>query len=165
MQGCCLQLRRGPQDPAVLRPKRCRGVGSAPHAGGPHRRGPGTALRRSAGSRDSLVVAGCLGCTRARGVEQRGDAMGRPFKQYLDGPRIYSCSTCRSHVADHDDIVSKVPTLTASFCSHVSVLHAPDGYVVSLGALPFGDAAMHSCSKWDIQVATREIIFCSMHCS
>lgn len=33
--------------------------------------------------------------------------MGRPFKQYLDGPRIYSCSTCRSHVADHDDIISK----------------------------------------------------------
>ena len=34
--------------------------------------------------------------------------MGRPFKQYLEGPRIYSCSTCRSHVADHDDIISKV---------------------------------------------------------
>lgn len=33
--------------------------------------------------------------------------MGRPFKQYLDGPRIYSCSTCRSHVADHDKIESK----------------------------------------------------------
>ena len=34
--------------------------------------------------------------------------MGRPFKQYLNGPRIYSCSNCRSHVADHDDIISKV---------------------------------------------------------
>jgi hypothetical protein len=42
--------------------------------------------------------------------------MGRPFKQYLDGPRIYSCSTCRSHVADHDDIISKV-RLTALACS------------------------------------------------
>jgi hypothetical protein len=42
--------------------------------------------------------------------------MGRPFKQYLDGPRIYSCSTCRSHVADHDDIISKV-RVTALPCS------------------------------------------------
>ena len=42
--------------------------------------------------------------------------MGRPFKQYLDGPRIYSCSTCRSHVADHDDIISKVHG-TALACS------------------------------------------------
>lgn len=33
--------------------------------------------------------------------------MGRPFKQYLTGPRIYSCSNCRSHSADHDEIISK----------------------------------------------------------
>lgn len=33
--------------------------------------------------------------------------MGRPFKQYLNGQRIYSCSTCRSHAADHDDMISK----------------------------------------------------------
>lgn len=33
--------------------------------------------------------------------------MGRPFKILLEAPRIYSCSTCRSHIADHDDIVSK----------------------------------------------------------
>ena len=33
--------------------------------------------------------------------------MGRPFKQYLGGSKIYSCSNCRSHAADHDEIVSK----------------------------------------------------------
>ncbi|CAI5535898.1 unnamed protein product [Closterium sp. Naga37s-1] len=33
--------------------------------------------------------------------------MGRPFKHYLKGPRIYSCSNCRSHAADHDEIISK----------------------------------------------------------
>lgn len=33
--------------------------------------------------------------------------MGRPFRVQLDGPRIYSCSTCRAHAADHDDIISK----------------------------------------------------------
>eukprot|EP00270_Netrium_digitus_P020351 TRINITY_DN836_c0_g1_i1.p1 TRINITY_DN836_c0_g1~~TRINITY_DN836_c0_g1_i1.p1 ORF type:complete len:112 (-),score=23.77 TRINITY_DN836_c0_g1_i1:759-1094(-) len=33
--------------------------------------------------------------------------MGRPFKQFLSGTKIYSCSNCRSHAADHDEIVSK----------------------------------------------------------
>eukprot|EP00271_Cylindrocystis_brebissonii_P009788 TRINITY_DN2506_c0_g2_i1.p2 TRINITY_DN2506_c0_g2~~TRINITY_DN2506_c0_g2_i1.p2 ORF type:complete len:112 (+),score=22.92 TRINITY_DN2506_c0_g2_i1:280-615(+) len=33
--------------------------------------------------------------------------MGRPFKQYLAGNKIYSCSNCRSHAADHDEIISK----------------------------------------------------------
>uniref|UniRef100_A0A7S0WSD2 Protein yippee-like n=1 Tax=Pyramimonas obovata TaxID=1411642 RepID=A0A7S0WSD2_9CHLO len=33
--------------------------------------------------------------------------MGRLFKQYLSGPRIYSCSNCRTHSADHDEIISK----------------------------------------------------------
>ncbi|KAK9867551.1 hypothetical protein WJX84_005479 [Apatococcus fuscideae] len=33
--------------------------------------------------------------------------MGRPFKQYLNGPRIYSCTRCRCHIADHDEIISK----------------------------------------------------------
>jgi hypothetical protein len=33
--------------------------------------------------------------------------MGRPFKQYLNAPRVYSCSSCRSHVADHEEIISK----------------------------------------------------------
>eukprot|EP00735_Rhodelphis_limneticus_P007263 TRINITY_DN19775_c0_g1::TRINITY_DN19775_c0_g1_i1::g.11293::m.11293 TRINITY_DN19775_c0_g1::TRINITY_DN19775_c0_g1_i1::g.11293 ORF type:complete len:114 (-),score=4.66,sp/Q9W2X7/YPL1_DROME/62.83/1e-46,Yippee-Mis18/PF03226.9/8.3e-21,HNH_5/PF14279.1/1.9e+02,HNH_5/PF14279.1/0.48 TRINITY_DN19775_c0_g1_i1:59-400(-) len=33
--------------------------------------------------------------------------MGRLYKSYLDGPRIYSCSTCRTHLAQHDEIISK----------------------------------------------------------
>ncbi|KAI8475230.1 MAG: Yippee/Mis18 [Monoraphidium minutum] len=33
--------------------------------------------------------------------------MGRPFRQYLGGPRIYSCAACGTHAADMDDIVSK----------------------------------------------------------
>ncbi|KAK9806841.1 hypothetical protein WJX72_004610 [[Myrmecia] bisecta] len=33
--------------------------------------------------------------------------MGRLFKQYLTGQRVYSCNTCRCHSVDHDDIVSK----------------------------------------------------------
>lgn len=33
--------------------------------------------------------------------------MGRPFKEYLTGDRLYSCIQCRSHTADHNDMISK----------------------------------------------------------
>ena len=45
--------------------------------------------------------------------------MGRPFKVYLSGPRIYSCSTCRAHAADHDDIISKVRAGPPSLSQHL----------------------------------------------
>ncbi len=92
-------------------------VARAPAAGVPVKN---NFLRRrtvTAENARALDVAGCLwrarGC--ATGSTVADDAsMGRPFKQYLDGPRIYSCSTCRSHVADHDDIVSKARPLVVS---------------------------------------------------
>lgn len=36
--------------------------------------------------------------------------MGRPFKQYLNASpgKLYICGTCRCHLSDHDEIVSKV---------------------------------------------------------
>eukprot|EP01102_Stenamoeba_stenopodia_P011055 TRINITY_DN337_c0_g1_i2.p1 TRINITY_DN337_c0_g1~~TRINITY_DN337_c0_g1_i2.p1 ORF type:complete len:111 (-),score=12.43 TRINITY_DN337_c0_g1_i2:168-500(-) len=33
--------------------------------------------------------------------------MGRVFATYLDGPRIYSCSSCQIHLAKYDEIISK----------------------------------------------------------
>eukprot|EP00798_Chlamydomonas_sp_ICE-L_P024953 gene24953-10611_t len=33
--------------------------------------------------------------------------MGRPFKQFIEAPRVYSCGNCRAHAADHDDLISK----------------------------------------------------------
>mmetsp|Transcript_5509 Transcript_5509/g.9707 ORF Transcript_5509/g.9707 Transcript_5509/m.9707 type:complete len:107 (-) Transcript_5509:83-403(-) len=33
--------------------------------------------------------------------------MGKLFKAYLSGSKIYTCSTCRCHLASHDDIISK----------------------------------------------------------
>lgn len=33
--------------------------------------------------------------------------MGRIFQRYLEGPRVYSCSSCRCHLANHDEIISK----------------------------------------------------------
>jgi len=40
------------------------------------------------------------------GAEEYGE-QGKMFKIYLCGPRIYSCSNCRTHLAKHDQIVSK----------------------------------------------------------
>ncbi len=34
--------------------------------------------------------------------------MGKIYRQYLNGSRLYGCSSCHCHSADHDDIVSKV---------------------------------------------------------
>ncbi|CAK0784845.1 hypothetical protein CVIRNUC_008050 [Coccomyxa viridis] len=33
--------------------------------------------------------------------------MGRPFRQYLNGSRIYACNTCHCHSADAEDVESK----------------------------------------------------------
>jgi hypothetical protein len=33
--------------------------------------------------------------------------MGRVFQNFLDGDKIYICNTCHTHIATHDDILSK----------------------------------------------------------
>jgi hypothetical protein len=33
--------------------------------------------------------------------------MGPAFRQYLEG-KVYGCASCKAHIADNDDIVSKV---------------------------------------------------------
>ena len=33
--------------------------------------------------------------------------MGRVYRTYLPGVRIYACGGCRAHLTNHDDIVSK----------------------------------------------------------
>jgi len=33
--------------------------------------------------------------------------MGRLFKEYLSGSRIYTCRECKSHLANGDEIISK----------------------------------------------------------
>jgi hypothetical protein len=33
--------------------------------------------------------------------------MGKIYQKYLEGSRIYSCSTCRTHLSLQDDIISK----------------------------------------------------------
>ena len=55
---------------------------------------------------DARVVAG----VGRKEVEGRGGytpVMGRVFKVYLSGPRVYCCSSCKCHLANHDEIISK----------------------------------------------------------
>jgi hypothetical protein len=35
-------------------------------------------------------------------------AMGMTYRQYLTGPRIYGCSTCRTHLATISSMISRV---------------------------------------------------------
>lgn len=34
--------------------------------------------------------------------------MGLSYNIYLNAKRIYGCKTCKTHLADHDEIVSRV---------------------------------------------------------
>jgi hypothetical protein len=40
-------------------------------------------------------------------VGERDEGMGQIYQEYLTGPRIYKCSSCKAHAADHADIFSK----------------------------------------------------------
>lgn len=41
------------------------------------------------------------------------------FKEYLSGPRVYACATCRAHAADPDDIISKVASCSKLVLQHL----------------------------------------------
>lgn len=34
--------------------------------------------------------------------------MGLKYNTYLDGGKIYGCKNCKTHLADHDEILSRV---------------------------------------------------------
>lgn len=34
--------------------------------------------------------------------------MGLTYNVYLDAKRIYGCKSCKTHLADHDEIISRV---------------------------------------------------------
>lgn len=34
--------------------------------------------------------------------------MGLRYNTYLNGNKIYGCHNCKAHLADHDDILSRV---------------------------------------------------------
>ena len=50
---------------------------------------------------------------------------GKIFKIFLCGSQIYSCSNCRSHLAKHDQIVSKVRKHAPEFVIHFELRNVP----------------------------------------
>lgn len=65
----------------------------------------------SAVDRDGISIVRTVGCVvcnfKCIQETRRGDTMGRLYLIQLDG-RIYSCRHCRSHLAQCDELVSKV---------------------------------------------------------
>lgn len=47
-------------------------------------------------------------CERFGWVDMQAWSQGKVFKVFLCGNNIWSCSSCRTHLAKHDQIVSKV---------------------------------------------------------
>jgi hypothetical protein len=35
--------------------------------------------------------------------------MGLAYNTYLNSSRIYGCKACKTHLANHEDIISRVP--------------------------------------------------------
>ena len=46
--------------------------------------------------------------------------MGLAYNVYLNAKRIYGCKNCKTHLADHDEIISRVRHTTA----HTSILRS-----------------------------------------
>jgi len=58
---------------------------------------------RSTSSKKSMSGASiAIAKAKARTAQQVNDAM-----VYLDGPQVYTCGQCRTHLTSHDDIISK----------------------------------------------------------
>lgn len=55
--------------------------------------------------------------------------MGLAYNTYLNSNKIYGCKTCKTHLANHEDIISRVRQdgllLVSSFLSSCSCLRAP----------------------------------------
>jgi hypothetical protein len=63
----------------------------------------GTPRSSKAPSRKTLSEASvAMAKARARSAQRINDSM-----VYLDGPQIYTCAQCRTHLTSHDDIISK----------------------------------------------------------
>lgn len=43
--------------------------------------------------------------------------MGLAYNIYLNAKRIYGCKNCKTHLADHDEIISRVSTIPTHFFS------------------------------------------------
>lgn len=44
--------------------------------------------------------------------------MGLTYNTYLDGKHVYGCKNCKAHLANHEDIISRVSPLSLLPSSH-----------------------------------------------
>jgi len=42
--------------------------------------------------------------------------MGLAYNVYLNAKRIYGCKNCKTHLADHDEIISRVSRDALALC-------------------------------------------------
>ncbi|KAH7622281.1 hypothetical protein Ndes2526B_g03105 [Nannochloris sp. 'desiccata'] len=90
--------------------------------------------------------------------------MGVLFKQYLCGDRIYACSKCRTHAADHQELVSKAfqgrHGRAYLFSNVVNVTLGPrEDRVLMTGLHTVCDISCSQCSTvigWKYEVAFEE---------
>ena len=103
-----LLLQRGSLGPVRSGPGRRVSGGRElnPPALTPPRGAPAPRPQRRGAEGERGAAAEPEGEESERAICPRG-AMGRLFKQYLNGHKIYSCSNCRCHTSDHDEIISK----------------------------------------------------------
>lgn len=84
---------------AATRRERASSLGNEHHPGKPELRlNPVSPF----GKKKISVASASLAKARARCAQKENDAM-----VYLDGPQIYTCAQCRTHLTSHDDIISK----------------------------------------------------------
>ena len=39
---------------------------------------------------------------------EKSEEMGLAYNVYLNAAKIYGCKSCKTHLADHDEIISRV---------------------------------------------------------
>ena len=59
-------------------------------------------LTRSSSRKSQSDAFTALAKARSRDAQKANDAM-----VYLDGPQVYTCAQCRTHLTSHDEIISK----------------------------------------------------------
>lgn len=64
--------------------------------------------------------------------------MGLAYNVYLSSNRIYGCKNCRTHLSDHDDIISRVSSGSSHLCRasrSIVLFSIPSAFVIHLQVL------------------------------
>ena len=78
------------------------------------------------------------------------DEMGLAYNVYLNADRIFGCKNCKTHLATHDSIISRVSSLSSlTGCHVISLVHyfsrAKKDWDLSIGLYSIGFSAQTDC--------------------